>query len=69
MAAVGRSPGLEQRAHLCACGVVAVERGVALLRAAGHELNAARLDGWLWNRGQSPEIKAHPRHRARSVYY
>ncbi|MDQ3768295.1 MAG: queuosine salvage family protein [Actinomycetota bacterium] len=27
------------------------------------------LDHWLWNRGQSPEIKAQPRHRCRCVYY
>jgi len=27
------------------------------------------LDNWLWNRGQSPEIKARPRHRCRCVFY
>ena len=27
------------------------------------------LDSWLWNRGQSPEYKARPRHRCRCVYY
>ncbi|HEV2999237.1 MAG TPA: queuosine salvage family protein [Solirubrobacteraceae bacterium] len=27
------------------------------------------LDGWLWNRGQQPEYKARPRHRARTVFY
>jgi len=27
------------------------------------------LDMWLWNRGQAPEYKARPRHRARSVFY
>jgi hypothetical protein len=27
------------------------------------------LDMWLWNRGQQPEYKARPRHRARSVFY
>ncbi|MTD43390.1 hypothetical protein GKE82_03495 [Conexibacter sp. W3-3-2] len=27
------------------------------------------LDTWLWQRGQAPEYKAHPRHRCRSVYY
>jgi hypothetical protein len=27
------------------------------------------LDYVLWNRGQRPEIKAIPRHRARSIYY
>jgi hypothetical protein len=27
------------------------------------------LDGWLWHAGQRPEVKAHPRHRCRTVYY
>jgi hypothetical protein len=27
------------------------------------------LDLWLWNRGQAPEYKARPRHRARTVFY
>jgi hypothetical protein len=27
------------------------------------------LDNWLWNRGQSAEYKARPRHRCRCVYY
>lgn len=27
------------------------------------------LDGWLWNAGQRPEVKAHPRHRCRTVFY
>jgi hypothetical protein len=27
------------------------------------------LDHRLWNRGQAPEYKAHPRHRCRCVYY
>ncbi len=27
------------------------------------------LDVWLWNRGQEPEYKARPRHRARTVFY
>lgn len=27
------------------------------------------LDMWLWNRGQRPEFKARPRHRARTVFY
>ena len=27
------------------------------------------IDMWLWNRGQDPEYKARPRHRARSVFY
>ncbi len=27
------------------------------------------LDMWLWTRGQAPEYKARPRHRARTVFY
>ncbi|WP_210492842.1 queuosine salvage family protein [Patulibacter sp. SYSU D01012] len=27
------------------------------------------LDRWLWHTGQRPEIKAHPRHRCRTVFY
>jgi hypothetical protein len=27
------------------------------------------LDNWLWNRGQSAQYKARPRHRCRCVYY
>lgn len=27
------------------------------------------LDGWLWHAGQRPEVKAHPRHRCRTVFY
>jgi hypothetical protein len=32
-------------------------------------MTAHRLDYILWSRGQAPAIKAHPRHRTRSVYY
>ena len=52
-------------------GALAVDRMVEQLRAdAGRQAaSAQRLDFLLWNRGQSPEMKAYPRHRARSVYY
>jgi hypothetical protein len=30
---------------------------------------ARKLDVWLWNRGQAPEVKARPRHRTRCVFY
>ena len=68
-AGVRLEPGSLEEVEIRACAVEVVERCVALARAEGHDVNAARLDGWLWNRGQSPEIKAHPRHRARSVFY
>jgi hypothetical protein len=27
------------------------------------------IDTWLWTRGQTPEYKARPRHRCRTVFY
>ena len=39
------------------------------LLSARLEVPARVLDMWLWTRGQSPEIKARPRHRCRTVYY
>ena len=47
----------------------AIERCVAECRIRGFETTARRLDTLLWNRGQRPEMKARPRHRARSSYY
>jgi hypothetical protein len=32
-------------------------------------VNASTVDHWLWERGQSPEYKARPRHRCRTVFY
>ena len=52
-----------------AVAVTAVERLVAALGERGVPTTAHALDGLLWNAGQAPEIKAHPRHRARSPYY
>ena len=52
-----------------AVGLHAVERCVEVLQRAGVPANARCLDTLLWQRGQRPEIKAHPRHRARSLYY
>ena len=40
-----------------------------MLREAGTDSTAQQLDYALWTRGQSPEMKAHPRHRARTTYY
>ena len=42
-----------------ACELIAQRLGVS----------AHTLDHWLWQRGQSPEYKARPRHRCRTVYY
>ena len=46
------------------CAIQAVEQLAALSGAAPHELDMA-----LWSHGQSPEYKAHPRHRHRTVFY
>jgi hypothetical protein len=51
-------------AEIRACAVHACE-----LIAARLEVAPRVLDTWLWNRGQEPEYKAVPRHRARTVFY
>ncbi len=61
--------GSQQEIEIRAAAVHAVERCVGLLRDAGIDATAQQLDYALWTRGQSPEMKAHPRHRARSTYY
>ncbi|MGH0030160.1 MAG: queuosine salvage family protein [Myxococcota bacterium] len=61
--------GSPEEVEIRACALHAVECCAASLREAGHPTPARRLDERLWNRGQLPEMKAHPRHRARSVYY
>jgi hypothetical protein len=63
--AAGGEPEVEIRA----VAVHAVELLVRCLGAEGLCVRAHQLDQRLWQRGQRPEIKAHPRHRARSVYY
>lgn len=47
-----------------ACAVHAVELLSQRTGVAPH-----LLDGWLWHAGQRPEVKAHPRHRCRTVFY
>ena len=61
----GSAPEVEIRAS----AVHAVERCVARLQNSGVSATAQQLDYALWTRGQSPEMKAHPRHRARTTYY
>jgi hypothetical protein len=61
--------GSRDEVEIRAAAVHAVERCVALLREAGTAATAQQLDYALWTRGQSPEMKAHPRHRARSTFY
>ena len=61
--------GSTEEVEVRASAVHAVERMVARLRAAGVEATAQALDYWLWNRGQTPAMKARPRHRTRTVFY
>lgn len=61
--------GSPEEVEIRAVAVHAVERLVSALGERGVRTDARSLDGLLWNRGQRPEIKAHPRHRARSTGY
>jgi hypothetical protein len=56
-------PGAEER-EIRACAVHACE---ILSRRLG--VPARSIDVALWQRGQSPEYKAVPRHRTRTVFY
>jgi hypothetical protein len=61
--------GSPEEVEIRAAGVHAVEGLVATIRAGGGRATAHEIDMALWHRGQRPEIKAHPRHRARCPYY
>ena len=61
--------GSREEIEIRAVAVEAVERIVKSLSALGHQTTAYALDGRLWNAGQAQEIKARPRHRARTSYY
>jgi hypothetical protein len=61
--------GSLQEVEIRACAVHAVELIAAALREAGHAVTSRGLDYLLWNRGQAPHYKAHPRHRTRTVFY
>lgn len=58
-----------EEVEIRAGGVHAVEGLVAAIRAGGGSATAHELDMALWHHGQRPEVKAHPRHRARCPYY
>lgn len=61
--------GSPEEVEIRACAVHAAERMLAVLARQGRAATAADLDMLLWNRGQQPEYKARPRHRARCPYY
>ena len=62
-------PGAPEEVEIRAVALHAVERAVAALCERGVAATAQRLDQLLWHRGQSPEIKARPRHRTRTACY
>ncbi len=62
-------PATPEEVEIRAVAVEAVERLVAALAERGKPTTARVLDGLLWNAGQSPEIKARPRHRTRCNFY
>jgi hypothetical protein len=70
---IDRGEAIEHGSHeeieIRACGLHAVELLVEALRARGVATTAQAADMALWQRGQRPEIKAHPRHRTRCPYY
>ena len=61
--------GSPEEVEIRAVALEAVERLVRALASRGRPTTAHALDGLLWNAGQDPAIKAHPRHRARCAYY
>lgn len=62
-------PGSLEEIEIRAVALHAVEEIRERLAGEGIAVTSQRLDTLLWNRGQRPELKARPRHRARSVYY
>jgi len=61
--------GSAEEVEIRACALHAVELLAAELRRSGHDVSPMQLDYLLWNRGQQPRYKAHPRHRTRTVFY
>ncbi len=61
--------GSQEEIEIRACAVHAVELMVDEFKRNGKNVNSMLLDQYLWNRGQLPEFKSHPRHRTRTVFY
>jgi Queuosine salvage protein len=57
--------GSDEEREIRGCALHAVE----LLRQHLPGVSSMQLDYVLWNRGQLPEYKTQPRHRARTVFY
>ncbi len=61
--------GSEPEIEIRAVSLTAVELLSASCRRRGWQADPHRLDHLLWSRGQSPKIKATPRHRTRCTFY
>jgi len=61
--------GSPEEVEIRAAAVHSVECCISSMRNAGVKMTARQLDTALWTRGQLPTMKAHPRHRARTVNY
>jgi hypothetical protein len=61
--------GSEEEVEIRACALHAVELLAAACARRGYAIAPHKLDLLLWSRGQSPAIKAKPRHRTRCTFY
>ena len=61
--------GSEEEVEIRAVALHAVERLAGSCARRGWRAPPRRLDHLLWSRGQSPRVKARPRHRTRCSYY
>jgi hypothetical protein len=69
MAETPIAAGSPEEVEIRACAVHAVELLKKSIDDRGWRVTSSQLDYYLWNRGQRPDYKAVPRHRARSVFY
>ncbi len=58
-----------EEVEIRACTVHAVELLAEEMNRLGKRVNSMMIDQFLWNRGQLPQFKSHPRHRTRTVFY
>lgn len=61
--------GSEEEVEIRACALHAVELLSGACARRGYQVAPHKLDLLLWSRGQSPAIKAKPRHRTRCTFY
>jgi hypothetical protein len=61
--------GSPEEVSIRAVALHAVEELSVACGRQGYPVSPARLDEFLWTTGQSPEIKARPRHRAPCAFY